>query len=101
MTHHAINHHAGVNDPLYYNDNSSQIRQILSKYDVDLAITGHIHITNIAKNGTLTDMSVPSTSTYPLSLHDLAGLRNASEGAHRLVRQRDHNEHRQTRVHRC
>ena len=67
MTHHALNHHAGVNDPLYYNDNSSQIRQILSKYDVDLAITGHIHITNIAKNGTLTDMSVPSTSTYPLS----------------------------------
>ncbi len=67
MTHHAINHHEGVNDPLYYNDNSSQIRQILSKYDAHLAITGHIHVTNIAKNGTLTDMSVPSTSTYPLS----------------------------------
>jgi alkaline phosphatase len=67
MTHHALNHHEGANDPLYYNDNSSQIKQVLSKYDANLAITGHIHITNIAKNGTLTDMSVPSTSTYPLS----------------------------------
>ena len=67
MTHHALNYHEGVNDPLYYNDNSSQIKQILSKHDAHLAITGHIHVTNIAKNGTLTDMSVPSTSTYPLS----------------------------------
>lgn len=67
MTHHALNYHEGVSDPLYYNDNSSQIKQILSKYDVHLAITGHIHVTNIAKNGTLTDMSVPSTSTYPVS----------------------------------
>lgn len=67
MTHHALNRHDEANDSLYYNDNSSQIKQILSKYDVHLAITGHIHITNIAANGMLTDMSVPSTSTYPLS----------------------------------
>ncbi len=67
MTHHAINYHEGVNDPLYYNDNSSQIKQILSKNGVHLAITGHLHVTDIAKNGSLTEMTVPSTSTYPLS----------------------------------
>jgi 3',5'-cyclic AMP phosphodiesterase CpdA len=67
MTHNALNYHEGVDDRLYYNDNSTQIKQILNKYGVRLAITGHIHASDIAKNDSLFDVSVPSTSTYPLS----------------------------------
>lgn len=67
MTHNALNRHEGVDDPFNYNDNSTEIKEILKKYDVRLAITGHVHISDIAIEDGLFDVSVPSTSTYPLS----------------------------------
>lgn len=67
MTHNALNHHEGVDDPFNYNDNSTEIKEILKEYGVRLAITGHVHISDVAEDDGLFDVSVPSTSTYPLS----------------------------------
>jgi len=65
MTHHALIHHAGVDDKLYYMDNADQVKHVLNKHGAHLAITGHIHITDIAKNGSLIERSTPATCSYP------------------------------------
>lgn len=67
MTHNALNHHEGVDDPFNYNDNSTEIKEILKEYGVRLAITGHVHVSDVAEEDGFFDVSVPSTSTYPLS----------------------------------
>lgn len=65
ITHHAINLRQDVADKLYYADNADKIRELLNRYGVHLVITGHIHITDINRNGTLIDRSSPALCSYP------------------------------------
>jgi len=65
MTHHALNGRQDVSDKLYYADNAGRVKDLLDKYGVHLAITGHIHITDVNKNGTLIDRSSPALCSYP------------------------------------
>ena len=64
MTHNALNHHEGVDDPFNNNDNSTEIKEILKEYGVRLAITGHVHVSDVAEEDGFFDVSVPSTSTW-------------------------------------
>jgi alkaline phosphatase len=75
MTHHALNWRMNVSDKLYYVDNAEQVKKLLNKYGVHLAITGHIHITDINRNGTLIDRSSPALCSYPCAytIYHLSG----------------------------
>jgi hypothetical protein len=67
MTHHALNYRLGVQGKLNYVDNVDQVKGLLNKYGVHLAITGHIHITEVNRNGTLVNRSKPAVCSYPCS----------------------------------
>lgn len=75
MTHHALNYRSNVPDKLYYADNAAEIKKLLEKYGVHLAITGHIHITDISRNGSLIDRSSPALCSYPCAytIYQLTG----------------------------
>jgi len=63
--HHALNQHEGVSDPLYYCDNAEAVKEIMKSHDAKLAISGHIHITDIAEEDGLYEVSCPATCSYP------------------------------------
>ena len=75
MTHHALNYRPNVPDKLYYVDNAAEIKKLLEEYGVHLAITGHVHITDISQNGSLIDRSSPALCSYPCAytIYQLAG----------------------------
>ncbi|MGB4697730.1 MAG: metallophosphoesterase [Methanothrix sp.] len=65
VVHHALNQHEGVSDPLYYCDNAEAVKEIMKSHDAKLAISGHIHITDIAEEDGLYEVSCPATCSYP------------------------------------
>ncbi len=65
MIHHALIHHKGGSDPRYYVENADQVKDILKKYGVQIVTTGHLHITDIAVENGLFDISCPAICSYP------------------------------------
>jgi glycerophosphoryl diester phosphodiesterase len=65
VVHHALNQHESVSDPLYYCDNAEAVKEIMKSHDAKLAISGHIHITDIAEEDGLYEVSCPATCSYP------------------------------------
>jgi len=74
MMHHALIPHIGERLPSYihnrsglYCDNADKVKEILGWYGVQIVITGHFHVTDIAedpRNG-IYDISCPATCSYP------------------------------------
>lgn len=75
VVHHALNQHDDVSDPLYYCDNADDVKEIMKSHDAKLAISGHIHITDIAEEDGIFDVSCPATCSYPCAytVFELAG----------------------------
>ncbi|MCX8207442.1 MAG: metallophosphoesterase [Methanothrix sp.] len=67
MSHHALINHTGKNESNWYIGNRNTVKDILRKYGVQIVFTGHLHITDIAEEDGLYDISCPATSTYPLA----------------------------------
>lgn len=67
MSHHALINHTGKNDSNWYVGNRDALKDILRKYEAQIIFTGHLHITDIAEEDGLYDISCPGTSTYPLA----------------------------------
>jgi 3',5'-cyclic AMP phosphodiesterase CpdA len=67
MSHHALLNHTGINDSNYYIADRSSVESILREYGVQIVFTGHVHITDIAEDDGLYDISCPATSTYPMA----------------------------------
>lgn len=65
MVHHALMHHEGKDDPRSYCENADLIKKILKKYGVQVAITGHLHVTDIAQEDELWDIASPAICSYP------------------------------------
>lgn len=75
VVHHALNQHEGIDNPLYYCDNANDVKEIMKSCGVKLAISGHIHITDIAEEDGIYDVSCPATCSYPCaySVFELEG----------------------------
>ncbi|MGI6774306.1 alkaline phosphatase [Acetomicrobium sp.] len=67
MVHHALVKHEGKDDPRNYVENADEVKRILHKYGVKATITGHLHVTDIAEENDLYDISSPALSSFPLA----------------------------------
>ncbi len=67
MSHHALINHTGKNDSNWYIGDRSRVKDILREYGAQIVFTGHLHITDIAEEDGLYDISCPGTSTYPIA----------------------------------
>jgi len=67
MTHHALINHSGKNDSNWYINNRDAIKTIMKDHGAQIIFTGHLHITDIAEEDGIYDISCPGTSTYPLA----------------------------------
>ncbi|MDI3499574.1 MAG: alkaline phosphatase [Synergistaceae bacterium] len=67
MVHHALIKHEGKDDPRNYAENADVVKEILREGGVKLVITGHLHVTDIAEEDGLYDISSPAISSYPLA----------------------------------
>jgi len=67
VAHHALINHTGKNMSEWYIDNRDDVKEMLNRYGVQIFFSGHLHITDIAEEGGIYDISCPATSTYPLA----------------------------------
>lgn len=70
MHHHLVEHIDGEAKllPNYIAANHDEVAQVLRKGGVKVVFTGHLHITDAAAEGGITDISSGSASTYPLPM---------------------------------
>ncbi|MBR5639746.1 MAG: metallophosphoesterase [Muribaculaceae bacterium] len=68
MHHHLVEHIDGEAKllPNYIAANHDEVAQVLREGGVKVVFTGHLHITDAAVGGGITDVSTGSASTYPL-----------------------------------
>lgn len=67
--HNIVEHFPGqAQHPLsrrYMLDNAPELRQLLREYGVNLAFSGHLHVQDIARDGSLYDITTGSLVSYP------------------------------------
>lgn len=70
MHHHLVEHIDGETKllPNYIVANHGEVAQVLRDGGVKVVFTGHLHITDAAAEGGITDVSTGSASTYPMPL---------------------------------
>lgn len=70
MHHHLVEHIDGEAKllPNYIVSNHGELAQVLRDGGVKVVFTGHLHITDAATEGGITDVSTGSASTYPIAL---------------------------------
>ncbi|MBO4721952.1 MAG: metallophosphoesterase [Muribaculaceae bacterium] len=70
MHHHLVEHIDGEAKllPNYIVSNHGEVAQVLRDGGVKVVFTGHLHITDAATEGGITDVSTGSVSTYPIAL---------------------------------
>lgn len=62
--HNFLNHHNRTSSGFTL-DNDREVINLLNEYDVTLALSGHIHLQHIAKEGDFYDIASGSLSVYP------------------------------------